>query len=393
MFQSLSKNHQDKVRTWLNNISGIKGSLDNLNWVNRYHRKIYKYINDTYTKKNSLKSHLSTLGQIVKLLGNERAYFQYSAESTAIQKQISKQNKEQQTDPERLNNFVCFNDIVKRRDEFGKRFEEAPNDNKLNLSHLLLSLYTYQPPLRQDWKNVSITETKPPVNTKQNYLWKQENGKYTLFLNHDKVTHAYGKTQLELPDELNKIIDRSLEKFPRKYVLSLIRDGGKPAGKQNFERLLNEAFAPKRVSIDLLRSAYIIDKYNNKKMSLAQKEELAKQMRHSTSTAEENYHKLDVDCENNAPPVQPLPPMQKVEVPPPEPKKYFNLKEYMKKYREEHKEELAQRRAEYYTQNKDKILRRKIIWNLNRSQNTTEPSAESLAKYNIRYDEEKKMWV
>ena len=173
MFQSLSKNHQDKVKTWLNNIPGIKGSLDNLNWINRYHRKIYKYINDTYTKKNSLKSHLSTLGQIVKLLGNERAYFQYSAESTAIQKQISKQNKEQQTDPERLNNFVCFNDIVKRRDEFGKRFEEAPNDNKLNLSHLLLSLYTYQPPLRQDWKNVMITDTKPPVNTKQNYLWKQ----------------------------------------------------------------------------------------------------------------------------------------------------------------------------------------------------------------------------
>src|SRR5690606_15349091 len=103
---------------------------------------------------------------------------------------VSKQNKEQQTDPERLNNFVCFEDIVKRRDEFGKRFEEAPNDNKLNLSHLLLSLYTYQPPLRQDWKDVLITENKPPVNTDQNYLWKQKNGKYTLFLNHDKVTHA-----------------------------------------------------------------------------------------------------------------------------------------------------------------------------------------------------------
>jgi len=80
-------------------------------------------------------------------------------------------------------------------------------------------------------------------------------------------------------------------------------------------------------------------------------------------------------------------------MPPPEPRKYFNLKEYMQKYREEHKEELKQRRAEYYAKNKDKILRRKILWNLNKSQNTTEPSAESLARYDIRYDEEKKMWV
>jgi hypothetical protein len=393
MFQTLSKNHQDKIRTWLNNVPGLKGSLDDLDWVNKHHKKIYNYIKDTYTKKNSLKSHISTLGQVVKLLGNEKAYNEYSAESTAIQKQVSKQNKEQQTDPDRLNNFVCFDDIVKRRDEFGKRFEEAPNDNKLNLSHLLLSLYTYQPPLRQDWKDVLITEKKPPVNTDQNYLWKQKNGKYTLFLNHDKVTHAYGKAQFDLPDELNKIIDKSLERFPRKYVLSLIRNGEKPAGKQNFERLLTELFAPRRVSIDLLRSAYIIDKYNDKKMSLAQKEELAKKMRHSASTAEANYNKVDVDCETNAPAVQPLPPMQKVEVPPPEPRKYFNLKEYMAKYREEHKEELKQRRAEYYAKNKDKILRRKIIWSLNVARNVDRPSPESVEKYGLRYDEEKKMWI
>jgi hypothetical protein len=85
--------------------------------------------------------------------------------------------------------------------------------------------------------------------------------------------------------------------------------------------------------------------------------------------------------------------MQKIEVPPPEPKKYFNLKEYMAKYREEHKEELAQRRAEYYAQNKDKILRRKILWSLNVAQNVDRPSPETVEKYGIRYDEEKKRWV
>lgn len=116
-----------------------------------------------------------------------------------------------------------------------------------------------------------------------------------LILNHDKVIHAYGKAKFELPNDLANVLDKSLERFPRSYVLSLIKDGTKPAGKQNFERLLHTAFAPKRVSIDLLRSAYITEKYNHTKMTLAQKEELAKKMRHSVSTADENYNKGLID--------------------------------------------------------------------------------------------------
>lgn len=388
---NLSKNHQDKIKTWLNNVPGIKGSLDNINWVNKHHKKIYNHIKDTYTKKNSLKTHISSLAQVMKLLGNEKAYKLYSADSTTLHKQVSKENKEQTTDPERLKNFVCFEDIVKRREEFRKRFEDNPNDNKANLSHILLSLYTYRPPLRQDWKDVIITEEKPPVKTKQNYLWK-ENNKYTLFLNHDKVAHSYGKAQFILPDDLTKVLDISLEKFPRDYVLSLIKNGTKPLGKQNFERLLTEAFAPKRMSVDLLRSAYVIHKYS-KKMPLAQKEELAKEMRHSASTAEENYNKLDVDCKNDAPEIEPLPNIKKIEVEPPEPRKYFNLKEYMKDYRVKNKDKLKEQRNEYYEKNKDEILRNKILWTLNVSKNVKHPSPESIERYNIKYDETLKKWI
>lgn len=65
-------------------------------------------------------------------------------------------------------------------------------------------------------------------------------------------------------------------------------------------------------------------------MSIKQKEELAKLMRHSAETAERIYNKLDVECGN----IEPLPIIQAtllVEVDKPiEKKKYFDLKGYLK---------------------------------------------------------------
>ena len=387
--ENLSKTHKDRISTWINNLPQLKGSLTNGNWIKKNHNTIYKDLTERYTNKNSLKSHLSTLAVVLKELNSLKPYKLYSDISTAIQKQVSNKAKEQVMDDKRKANFVCFDDIVKRRDELRDRFRADKTDNKTNLLYVLLSLYTYQAPLRQDWKDVIITKKKPPVKTQQNYLWNNK----ILFLNHDKVVkNAYGRAQIEISKELQDVITESLEAFPRKYVLSLINDGNKPLGKQNFERLLGEIFAPKKLSVDLLRSSYITDKYDNKAFSLKDKEELAKLMRHSASTANENYNKIDVDCVKNPPPVTPMePPPTPIE--PPQPRKYFNLKEYMKKYREEHKEKLKEQRMAYYTAHKDQILRNKILWNLNKARNTKEPSAESMAKYDIRYDEELKKWV
>ncbi len=99
---------------------------------------------------------------------------------------------------------------------------------------------------------------------------------------------------LTLDSTLNSIIDDSLIHFPRKYILSLIRDGNKPIGKQLFERLLTSCFTDKHVTLDSLRSAYITDKYNSKQFTMRQKEELAKKMRHSVNVASQIYHKIVV---------------------------------------------------------------------------------------------------
>ena len=103
----------------------------------------------------------------------------------------------------------------------------------------------------------------------------------------------YGPDKIDIKsNELTNIIDDSLLNFKRDYILSLISNGKKAIGKQSFEKLLISCFENKHVTVDLLRSAYITDKYNNKSFSNRDKNELAKNMRHSASVANNIYNKI-----------------------------------------------------------------------------------------------------
>ena len=84
-----------------------------------------------------------------------------------------------------------------------------------------------------------------------------------------------------------------------------------------------------------------------------------------------------------------------IEVPPPivQQKEYFNLKQWRKKCREDHKNEINEKAREEYKAKKDEILRRHMLWNLNKSQNTAAPKQASINKYNLKYDETLKRWV
>ena len=92
---------------------------------------------------------------------------------------------------------------------------------------------------------------------KQNYLLRKNN-KFFVVIRNDKVIKSHGPDQFELPNELNNVIYESLEAFPRKYILSTQRDGDRPIGKQGFESLLRQCFSPQRVTVDILRSSYIL---------------------------------------------------------------------------------------------------------------------------------------
>lgn len=390
----ITKSQLNHIRTWVNKAGIEDANLESFDWIKDNHKQIHEYIEDSYTNLNTKKSHINTLSQILKKLKKTKLYKDYSEEATNLNKKSVEIQEAQETKPDRIEDFVCFDDIVKRREELKKVFEKNSSE-KNNLKYLMLALYTLQPPIRQEYREMEIVNKKPPKD-ENNYLWDR-NGKYTVVINNDKVSKTYGRAEFPLSEELNKIIRTSLEEFPREWVLSLLRDGNRPLGKQNFERLMREIFDPKSVGVDLIRSAYITAHYNNPKFTLKDKKELAIKMRHSASIAEQAYRKLDVDCDGpNKPELPPLVvslPAPKVEVESPKTKSTFDLKSYMKEYREKNKEKYKKLAKDYYQQNKYEIGRKKVLWNVNVAGNISKPSTASINKYNLKYDRESKQWV
>ena len=58
-------------------------------------------------------------------------------------------------------------------------------------------------------------------------------------------------------------------------------------------------------------------------------------------------------------------------------------------YRQEHKDEIKQKRLKHYDDNKYDVLRKKILYNINT--NKTKPRADTINKYNLKFESDK--WV
>lgn len=293
----LTKNQEEKLNTW-SNLFAIERDPDE-KWVIKNHKKIYDMIQKKYDNVNTKKNHLLVLISVFKHNNKLTALTKKHQEETLrLNKEATDKAKKQLLKPNRMKNFVCYENLVDKRKELYDKFVNDKKNNKVNLQMLVLALYTMQPPIRQEYKDMLIVKTPLKKDDKKNYLLKK-NGKYTMVIKHDKVIKSHKVGKFELSDELGKIIDLSLEAYPRKYVLPTINNPLKPTGKQGLERLLHGIFHGKRLSVDLLRIAYITHAYEQKGINALDKEKLAKLMRHSISTAQNNYHKINVDCSDD----------------------------------------------------------------------------------------------
>jgi hypothetical protein len=220
---------------------------------------------------------------------NSYLYKTYSKRAIAIQKDIENDLSNQSVSDNRKDHYITFDEIVQRRDNLKLEFEAEPTNYKKHLKYLLLCLYTYQCPIRKEYKNMMIVDIIP--NKNDNFILRQNNG-FSVVIQHDKVIRSHEAAEFKLSDALSHIIIDSLNRFPRKYILSLLTDPNKPLGAQNFDHLLHECFNGKRVGVDILRSAYITLKFSDHNFTMKQKQELAKFMRTSVQMCQNTYHKI-----------------------------------------------------------------------------------------------------
>ena len=169
-----------------------------------------------------------------------------------------------------------------------------------NLQYLLLSLLTYQPPVRTDFYcTAAFIRTKEENDKKHNFVRIDRRGKVKAYyiINNDKVSktrvYAMNKelSKIQIEDQnLAELINDSYNKFPRKYLFEITKD--KPVSQTTYLSMLKKITKVDGINNDMMRSSYINWFYQHHK-SLKERDELALKMRHSTGTAMRNYFKLE----------------------------------------------------------------------------------------------------
>jgi hypothetical protein len=141
----------------------------------------------------------------------------------------------------------------------------------------------------------------------------------------------------------------------------------------------------------MLRKAYVNYIYNSpdfRYMPYSFLETVASAMRHTVETAMKKYRKSNTPDEI-LPAVGPsydVKIVRTINIPVVVEKKRKSMALIAKNYREKNKEKVIESRRTYYTNNKDAILKRKIINNLN-SQAQTQVQKRTIAKYDLKQDE------
>lgn len=189
-------------------------------------------------------------------------------------------------------NRLTWADVMKKRDmlEYG------------SIAHLLLSMYTYLPPVRADYYCVEIitgtptatatgtsigTTTGTTMPTTCNYLTvDQEKGIMELHIGEFKTAKKYGEIvhKIKKDEPLYKIIMESLRRNPRKYLFTMPSRPKEPFDRHGFivwtSGLLRKIFESIPITLTDFRHLHnsTIDYTNTPANQL---EKLGKQMGHS----------------------------------------------------------------------------------------------------------------
>ena len=161
---------------------------------------------------------------------------------------------------------------------------------------------------------------------------------------------------------LVKLIYNSYEQYPRNYLFQI---DGKPITQPTYLSWLRKISNVKNIKNDIMRSSYYINWFYDNNKKLSEREKLANKMSHSVMTSQRNYRKI---IDNN-----------------------ITNDELKNKV-----ELLDQQLKSCETKNiiddtLYKKRRRDIIYNINKK--GVIPKEDTLKKYNIVYDDDKKLYI
>jgi len=293
-----------------------------------------------------------------------------------LQENRAKENENQQDEKE-IENYKPHNYFIDILNSVNV------DDIKTQIEHykyLLLALLTYQPPLRTNfYVSAKIIRSMKENDKTNNFIWISRKGPIKIFyiVNDDKVSktkiYAMNKNlsyiQLE-NNNLIQLINSSYEKYPREYLFEI---NNKPISQTTYLIFLRKITDVSKINNDIMRSSYVNWFYEHNK-KLSDREKLAYQMRHSVLTSQRNYLKV-FEPEDNK---------EKPEI--------IQTTEELKKEIDKLKEQLNKCQSDKaIDESKFNKNRRDVIYKINKK--NVKPREETLKKYNIVYDDNKKLYV
>ena len=404
---ALKKDTISKIQTWNNRLFAGKKSMNDLRWVRQNHQKISNYIEKQYSKPsqiNSRKSHYSALAVVFREVEiDPKLQKLYATIATQLNALHNKQAENQQLSERQKVNWRSWDEIVGLRDELAKQKTQSHTSLR---NYLIVALNTLTPPLRGTIRDMPIN--KPSDTT--NWLELNDKGNAFYHINHDKVSSKMGKDTIELTKEATDVLRESLEQWPRAYVL-----GNSKIPESTYQGILRKTL---HVGINNFRNSYITN-WARKKRTIASQKALARLMRHSYGSQQLFYSKHIDDNDEYEPEAEEKyerkePAIVRAKLPPriikvkakrpdvvyihEEPKHQvdieptsFDRSRWSREYAIKNKDKVKARIKAYFLKHKDSILRKKEIRELNTS-NIIEAKPETLAKYNIRFNEHTKRY-
>lgn len=340
-------------------------------------------INNDYSA-NTLSIRFNDLGVVLRnfLKMDGDMYIKYGIQYK--EEYITKEKKEDHELGYKTKNFKNYDFLKARLNEF---YEKEKNDKSraTHFGRLILELNLNQAPLRLELPTLDIIYNETDNNdNKKNYLLINGDDMHYI-INSDKVSNKIGSKPIKLSKEVSESIKKSLERYPRTYLLTNATNNNKATKLTYSKTYLKKILFPDYplMSQNIFRRAYA-SKYLKNSSKLTS-EKISNDMRTSENMLRSIYNYRNADDMKEEPKE-----IIKVEVKK-ESNGKFNVNEWGKKYREENKDKLKEKNKNYYLKNKDEFLRGKILKNLNRGF-VKAPSEASIKKYNL-IKNEKGIWV
>jgi hypothetical protein len=272
---------------------------NDLDWIIDHPKETKNIVYTTYLEPQTRKAYLVAVLALFKHVPDLKCkkkseydlFFQYHHSTDT---DVKERYREGKATKKQLEAYVEWNEIIKKRDELGQK-------SYASKEHLLLSMYTYIPPLRQDFFNIKLLPKMPfgAKANKGNFLVLKARAPSILVLNEFKTSSAYKRYVNELPVELNKIIHKSLEQQPRDYLF--VDSRGEAYEKEDsyyrfVNRTLQDLFK-KPITVSMLRHSFIIDE-RKRNVSPGEEEDSAKLMLHNMQ--QKNYYRFNAETSSNS---------------------------------------------------------------------------------------------